>query len=166
MGSWMDSDGLYRQYGVTKAVPTTAGDYLMYGETREIELTIDLTTLTTSPVIQANTTFFGEDTVLIESVEVFTEVAAVGGTSFSVGLVKLDRTTVISNTAFLAAVVIADHNVLGERTVYSAGIATAGANVGTVVADPGYITALAAGTYSAGRVKVRIKYRGVPPITQ
>lgn len=166
MGSYMDGDGLYRQYGTTKAVPTTAGDFSMPGELRVMEVIIDLTTLTTSPVIQANTTIFGEDTCMIEQVETVAETAATGGTSVSVGLVGLDRSTVISNTAFLAAAVIADHDALGEKKIYTASVATAGALVGTVAANPGYITALAAGTYTAGKIKVRIKYRGLPPITQ
>lgn len=165
MGTWMNNDGLYIKYGTTKTTANTGGDYKLFGELREVEVTIDLTTLTTSPVIQNDQIFFPAGMV-IESVETMAEVAGVGGTSVSVGLVAADRTTVISNTAFLAAAVIADHNVLGEKTTYSAGIATAGAYVGTTSATTGYITALAAGTYSAGRLKVRIKYRGLPPITQ
>lgn len=161
----MNNDGLYLEYGTTKTTAETAGDYLSYGDTREIELTIDLTTLTASPVIQSNTTFFGTS-MFIEEVIVDTEVGATGGTSFSVGLVQFDRTTVISNTTFLAATVIADHTTAGQRKSYTTGVATAGAGIGTTVANPGYITALAAGTYTLGKVKVRIKYRGFGLITQ
>lgn len=165
MGTWMDNDGRFLKYGTTKAVPATGGDFLSYGDTREIELDIDLTLLTASPVIQ-NDVIYIPSGVIIESVETDAVAAGVGGTSVSVGLVGFDRTTVASNTGFLAATVIADHNVLGEKTIYSAGIATAGAYVGTVTPSAGYITALAAGTYSAGKLKVRIRYRGVPPITR
>lgn len=165
MGTWMDNDGRFLKYGPTKAVPATGGDFLSYGETREIELDIDLTLLTTSPVIQ-NDVIYIPTGVIVESVETNAIVAATGGTSVSVGLVGFDRTTVASNTGFLAATVIADHDVLGEKKTYTAGVATAGAYVGTVTPSTGYITALAAGTYSAGKLKVRIKYRGVPPITR
>jgi hypothetical protein len=41
-GNWLNQDGLYLQYGVTKAVPEVAGDYLAYGDTREIALTLNL----------------------------------------------------------------------------------------------------------------------------
>lgn len=164
-GNWFNPDGLYVQYGTQKAVPTTTGDYLSYGETREIELTITLATLTTSAVIQAQTTFFPTN-CFIEEVIVDTEVGAVGGTSFSVGLVQLDRATPISTTAFLSAAPIANHTTAGQKFIYTTGVTGVGTSVGTTVANPGYITALCAGTYSAGVVKVRIKYRGIGLITQ
>lgn len=165
MGSYFDTDGLYRQYGPTKAVPTTAGDFLSYGEMRVIEVTIDLTTLTASPVIQANTTFVPAN-AFIEEVNVDTEVGATGGTSFSVGLVQNDRSTVVSNTQFVNALVIASTTTAGQKVVLNAGSTSAGAGIGTTNTNTGYITALAAGTYTAGKVKVRIKYRGFGTITQ
>lgn len=165
-GNWMNSDGLYIQYGTSKATPATAGDYLSYGETREIELTVDLTTLTTSAVIQDNVTFVPTN-CLIEQVEVIADTAATGGTSFSVGLVKLDRSTAVSTTAFVAAMVLASVDAAGEKTILTAGSTYAGTKIGTTVgSDPGYLTALAAGTFTAGVVKVRIKYRGIGTITQ
>lgn len=165
--SWMNNDGLFLQYGTEKAVPTTGGDYCMPGELREIEVQFDLATLTTSPVIvdNTNTTFFPKG-MLIEEVQVVADVAAVGGTSISVGLVNLDRSTVLSNTAFIAALPIANINVAGEKNIVTAGTTYAGAYVGTTSAAPGYITALAAGTFTDGKVTVRIKYRGLTPITQ
>lgn len=41
-GSWYNNDGLNLQYGTQKAVPEIGGDYLVYGETREIETYIPL----------------------------------------------------------------------------------------------------------------------------
>jgi hypothetical protein len=41
-GNWFNQDGLYIQYGTQKAVETVGGDYLVYGETREIEMLIPL----------------------------------------------------------------------------------------------------------------------------
>lgn len=41
-GFWLDPDGRSRQYGTTKAIPEVGGDYLVYGETREIEQLIPL----------------------------------------------------------------------------------------------------------------------------
>lgn len=160
------SMGLYTKYGTEKAVPVTGGDYLAYGDTREIELTIDLTTLTTSPVIQNDVLVFGAPQFFIERVVVDSEVAATGGTSFSVGLVGLDRSTVESNTKFLAAAPIADHTTAGQRKEYVVGVTGVGVGVGGFATNPGFITALAAGTYTAGRVKVRIFYRGLGTITK
>lgn len=41
-GYWVNNDGLSLQYGTQKAVPELGGDYLIYGETREIEQYIPL----------------------------------------------------------------------------------------------------------------------------
>ena len=180
-GSWLDNDGKFRQYGTSKAVPETGGDFLAYGETRIIEVTIDLTTLTTSPQIQSFTTFFpSRNTQLfVEQVVVDTEVVAVGGTSLSVGtgfqtagsITNPPAVTAIANTAFVNALVTASMAGLGQKTVLTGPPAAGGAGtyVGSTSADQtnkNYITALVAGTFSAGRVKVRIFYRGMGTITQ
>lgn len=167
-GNWFNNDGLFVQYGTAKAVPTTAGDYLSLGAWREVELTINLASLTASPVIQANTTIFPTTQVFVESVQVDTEVGATGGTSFSVGLMGMDRATPLSNTAFLSAAPIANHTTAGQLTNYTAGVTGAGTYVGTTINTAGgaYISALAAGTYTLGTVKVRIRYRGIGTITQ
>lgn len=169
-GNWLNNDGLYIQYGTTKAIPEVAGDYLSYGDTREIELTITPSTLTTTPVIQSNTTFFPSN-VFIESITTDVEnVALAGGTSISIGAMNLDRSSVLSNTEFLAAAPIADHTVVGAQKVYTGGVTGAGVGVGTITSfasGGAYITALAAGTYTgAGTLKVRIRYRGIGTITQ
>lgn len=162
VATWLNNDGLYRKFGPLKVVPGTGGEYRTLGDWREIELLITMATLTTTPVIQSDEVFYPLG-MRLQEVEVYTETAAVGGTSFSVGLMSTDRATVtgngLSNTYFLSAVVIADHNATGEKTIYTA---PAAGNLGTGVATPstvpGYITALAAGTYSAGVLKVRIRY--------
>ena len=41
-GNWYNQDGLYLQYGSQKAVPEIGGEYLIYGETREVEQLIPL----------------------------------------------------------------------------------------------------------------------------
>lgn len=172
-GSWMNNDGLYLQFGTSKAVPTVAGDYLTYGELREIELTITPSGLTTSPVIQANTTVIPSG-VFIESVETHVDgTPPAGGTSISIGTMRADRSTTISNTNILNAQVLASHDAAGETNVYTVGTGgagTGGALIGTVTSftdNFAYITALCAGTYTgAGTMKVRIKYRGIGTITQ
>jgi hypothetical protein len=158
--SWMNKDGLFIKYGNELAVPTTGGDYRMPGEFREQEVTINLADLTTSATIVADTTFFPKG-MFIEQVEVVADDAAAGGTSVSVGLVKLDRTTALSTTAFVAALPIASMNADGEKTILTGGATYAGAYVGATSAEPGYITALVAGTFTDGKIKVRIKYRGL-----
>jgi hypothetical protein len=41
-GNWLNYDGLYLQFGTTKAIPEMGGDYLMYGSQRELEVMISL----------------------------------------------------------------------------------------------------------------------------
>jgi hypothetical protein len=41
-GNWLNYDGLYLQYGTTKAIPEVGGDYIVYGSTRELEVLISL----------------------------------------------------------------------------------------------------------------------------
>src|SRR5258705_11534779 len=105
MGFWFDNDGLYRQYGVTKAVPEIGGDYHREGEYRILEYLLDLTTLTPNGtnIIPSNTTFI-QSGIYVESVELVVETAAVGATgTLSIGLIGFDRTTVASATGFVTA---------------------------------------------------------------
>jgi len=162
--AWLDPDGRYLKYGTEKAVPTTGGDFSQPGAFRDLEYTVDLTKLTTTPLIQADTSWVGTG-VFVESVQLDVEVAAVGGTSFSVGLIGNDRSTVASNTGFVNAMVIASLT-QGAQITLAGGSTSAGGYVGTTTPSTGYVTALAAGTFSAGRVKVRIRYRGYGTITQ
>lgn len=169
-GSWLNNDNLYLQYGTQKAVPTTAGDYLSYGEWRDIEFTINLASLSTTPTIIANTTFLGTP-IFLESVQLDVETAATGGTSLSIGTMRLDRATVISNSNIVNASLTATLT-QGNQVTLVGGSATAGTLVGTTVTSSqlpdtsAYITATVAGTFTAGTVKVRLRYRGIGTITQ
>lgn len=172
-GNWLNPDGLYVQYGTSKAVPTTTGDYLSYGETREIELTVTLAnTAAGATTILGNTTFFPSN-VFIEQVEMDVEVAAAGGTSFSVGTVRTDRvTTGTGGTAvdsFISGEVLATVTPAGKKVIYTAGVAHVGSAVGTTTSftDGGvYIALTNTGTFTNGVMKIRIKYRGIGTITQ
>ncbi len=166
--SWLNKDGLYLQYGTEKAIPTTGGDYRNPGEYRDVEFTVNLTGLTSTAVIVPRLeTTFADSGVFIEQVEVVADKAAVGGTSVSIGLIGMDRSTKPANgdTAFVKALAIASINVDGEKNVLSASITGAGDYVGKALPSGGYFTASAAGTFTDGTIRVRVKYRGVPPIT-
>ncbi len=178
-GSWLDNDGRFRQYGTQKATPEVGGDYLAYGDTRVMEITIDLTTLTSSPLVQSYTTFFpaSNTQLFVEQVVVDVEVGATNGTSFSVGtgymtpgtLTNPPAVTAISNTAFVNALITASVDTAGKKIIMTNGSTSAGGYIGTTSADQthkNYITALASGTFNAGKVKVRIFYRGFGTITQ
>lgn len=164
MGTYFDTDGLLRKYGTTKAVPTPAGEYRMPGELREIELRLDISTLTTTSAIVSDQVFFPKGVFLEEVVvEVQTAVATI--TSVSIGLYQSnDRTTAISETAILNAEVLANLNAAGDKITYVKGTANAGSSVGSVpiassAAFTGYLSAKIAGSAGTGILLVRIRYR-------
>lgn len=168
-GNWLNNDNLYLQFGTSKAVPTTMGDYLSYGEWRDLEFTLNLATgsplATAGTYIIGNTTFLGTN-IFLESVNVSVETAAAGGTSVSVGTQRLDRATNISTTNILAAIPTATLVAGYNNTTTTGGL------VGTTITSTqlpdgvAYITATTIGTFTAGSVKVRLRYRGIGNITQ
>lgn len=187
MGSYINPDGLVLQYGPQKTIASNAGEFLEYGETRDMEVSINLANLTTTAIVQDLNTFFPTGTqIFIEQVTVETEVGMVvasGATAFSVGLGYLTSgtyvtvgnasyppITTISDTAFVNGALNATVTTPGQKSVLTTGSTGAGAYIGTTstaTTQVNYITAKSVGgTFSAGLVKVRIRYRGLPPITQ
>ena len=177
-GNWFNNDNLYLEFGTTKATVATAGEYRMLGPQRIAEVDIDISTLTTTAAIQDNNYFFPIGTnIQIDKVEVITQVASATITSLSVGLMKQDRSTTLSDTAFVAALAQADMDAAGETKVLTAGStaagnyvgAVAGAYVGSYATSPtetGYITAKIAGSTGTGKVRVRIFWSAVGTISQ
>lgn len=163
--NWKDPDGLFRQFGTDKAVPETAGEYVSFAGNRVLEILIDLTTLTSTAAIQSNTTFFGggPTVMFIEKVEAVCEADAAGGTSFSVGFIRTDRSTIPAgySTALInAETALADS---GDSITYNEDTTNAGGLIGSAPASataPYYITALSNGTWTTGKVRVRIYYHG------
>lgn len=167
---WNDNDGLIRKFGVTKTTPNTAGEYKTYGGLREIEVKIDLSTLTSSSVIQSYQEFFPKNVYIEEVVlEVMTASTTAGSPTLDVGLVQTDTTTATTpttsswttNSVFIAAEV--DSGVigtLGKKITYTAGTSKAGGGIGLASGQVAYITARAnTSTWSAGNVSVKIRYR-------
>ena len=163
MGSQLNSDGLFVKIGTTKATANRAGEFKTYGALREVELVMDLTTLTSSQVIQSDQEFFPSG-VRIEEVEIVVETAATSGgaPTLDIGLIQTDRSTVTSNTAFTAAVALGTLTPAGAKQVLRQGSTGAGALIGTTTSQVNYICARAnTATYTAGRVVVRIRYMKV-----
>ncbi len=75
-GSWFNQDGLYVQYGTQKAVPEVAGDYLVYGENREIEYLVPLVPMAMGTgglqVPAPPTTFSGTTTAIAAGIQSLT----------------------------------------------------------------------------------------------
>lgn len=200
-GSWQDPDGVYRQYGTTKAIAETTGEFQSLGESRIIETNLDLTTLVlTTPTIISRTCFFplvsatNAQKMLLEAVEVETLtgfVSAGGATGFSMGLTSsLDGTTAITpnagvqivnnllNAQFTTSGQKVTFNFPGASGISGAAVAVAGGgaylgtcptNTNTPVQNNAYLSAFTTGgtgVYTAGLLKVRMKYSFYGQIVQ
>ena len=166
MGTWLNSDGLYIKTGVTEATQNQGGTFHATGSdgSKIVEIEIDLTTLPTTDTLLADNVVIPKGSQIVE-VKTIAEVAAVGGTSVSVGFYNLDRTTIGHATGILSAAPIANYDTVGETTIYSvsavvpAAATGIGGWVGTILPVAQLIYGKRVGTFSAGRLVLQIKYR-------
>jgi hypothetical protein len=184
-GSWTNNDGLYLQFGTSKATAETFGDYQVAGQTRMVEGVINLANLTTSnaTTIVSNTLFFPQgQNLFIEKVELIAEqpMSTTGAPTFTVGLIQDDRATVGTGggaTAFVAAITSNSLSATGTIVSLSAGSASAGSYIGDYNTQwntntsgtnsvGGYITATLGTTTATGLIRIRVFYHGVGTITQ
>jgi len=175
--SYFTNSHLFLKFGTQKAVISPWGDYCMYGPNRVVEGTVDFSTVTAgNTLIVSDVTFFpalASGQLFIEQVEAVAETGLVGGTSISLGLVDSDRSTVPTNygTAFINAGLTATLATAGNKVTYNAGSTGAGNLLGSGAAiqtpitpdlvNSYYITATAAGTFSAGKIRFRIFYHAL-----
>lgn len=187
-GNWLNADGLYLEFGTTKSTIQDMGVYNTHLGSEMVEFGLDLTTLTTSPLILSQTTFFppaggtsgaNSNVWMIEKAELVVDVAATTGTSatLKVGLIQDDRTTVPSNYdhAIINAATQGSMATVGDALLFvgadsiPAGATTGGTLIGTTPAattGPYYITAqTGTGTFTAGKVRVRIYFRAITGAT-
>lgn len=178
--NYLDNFGLYNQYGTDKAFPDNWGEYQAWGPNRIIEGLLDLTgaaystgasTSAAAPTIISNTSFFPampSGKMFIEKIEITAEEAAVGGTSFNLGLIQTDRATIPSGyaTSLIAAEVTATFDTAGKAVTYITGTSKAGALIGTGPTEatgPYYLTSHNTGTFSTGKLRVRIHWHPIIP---
>lgn len=167
MGTYLHSDGVYQKYGTTKATPAIGGEYVTHGGLREIEITLDLTTLTETETIVNDVLLVPK--MRIHEVEIITKTAAATGVAIDVGLIREDRTTELDYDGLLAAFVTASMNTAGENSIIRqavtvpASLAGTGALIGTTLANPGYISAsrTTSTAFTAGVVLIKIRYFAV-----
>lgn len=166
-GNWMNADGLYLEFGTTKPTVDVAGEYKTYGDMREINIRLDLTTLTSTPAIISQNLKFPTG-MRIAQINVISDTAAVGsGATIDLGLQAEDRTTEIDYNGLLAAVALTSFDTVGETVSYTAGVSGAGALVGTSTTSVGYLTAnYNTAAITAGTLDIRIFVYGRGTITQ
>jgi hypothetical protein len=168
MGTWTNSDGLRIKIGASEANVTQGGEYNVTGEYHIVETRFNLTSLGTATALIEPGIIIPKG-VRIEEIEVIASVAATSGgaAALNIGLVRLDNTTAIDEDGLVAALPLANINVLGEKNTLTAGVTSAGALVGTVTTLAGKIVAdYDTAAYTAGQVLVRVKfYAPIPTAT-
>jgi len=161
--AYMDNSGLYVKIGPETAVPSTGGEYKTYAELREIEFTLNFTAAAfpfgaTNYIINDNVFF--PKSVRVQEVETYVETAGVAGTTFDLGLIATDRTTVLAQTGFLAAFPLASFTPAGAKVIATIpGTAFGGTLLGTTTTQTGYICLrVNTSNFTAGTIKIRIRY--------
>lgn len=164
---WNNFDNLYLRYGADKAIVSKAGEYETEGQIREVEVKIDLTTLTeTETVLDPNQVI--PSGVRIAQVEVRCHTAAATGTAIDVGLARrvtagATTLTEVDYNGILAAYATASMDAAGETNTYNVGTGgagTGGALIGATTASTALITASRtdATAFTAGVVYIKIRY--------
>lgn len=164
--TWDNSDNLHIKFGTDRAISTTAGEYKSFGDLRVIEAVVDLTTLTSTSSIIADTTVLPKN-MFVEMVVLDVQTAAIsaGSPTFDLGAIQSDRTTAISSgSGFITAEVYSGVlDTAGKKITYTLGTSKVGAAVGTTTGSTyagALITArVNTSTFSAGKVVVRIYLR-------
>lgn len=158
--TWMNPDGLYKKYGVTKTTGTAGGEYVTTGAMREVEFVIsDMTTLTETETPLSDVVFLPAG-VRIQEIEIVTHTAAATGVAIDLGIIKTDRTTEVDYDGLLAAFPTASMNAAGEKNIITDNTTYDGALVGTTLAFNGYVTCsrTTATAFTAGALRIRIRY--------
>lgn len=159
--AYTNADGLYVKFH--KEIATKGkGGYVVGGDSflHTVELRINAVDLADAEAIQGDGIVIPAGAV-IEQIEVVAETACTssGSATLDLGLIRQDRSTVYDADGLAADIALSSLNVAGEKVTLTAGVATAGALVGTTLANSGLITAsYETAAFTAGVLVVRVRY--------
>src|SRR5262245_417095 len=166
MGSWLNNDGLYIEYGPDEVTVVDGGEFSVYGGLHEVEIDIVMSSLAvTTPKILSDTIQIPKDARIHKVVLIVeTAVTSSGSGTFDFGLIRTDRTTELDYNGFVAALTTANMAVQGaiiefmnDATSTPAGESGDGALVGFTLANTGLLTANAnTAVFQTGLLKARI----------
>ena len=166
--AWMNSDGLYLEYGTEKTSAENAGDFKTFGALRCTTARITLASLSSANSIIADNVIF-PDNARIERVEVVTLTASTGSTAptLNVGFTATSRSTEVDYDGLVAVMLAADMSELGEITTLTAVSTLGGALIGTTTTVPAYLSANNGSTtsFGSGVVDVRVYWHGISTST-
>lgn len=160
--SWYNSDGLYIKYGITEGAVTTGGEFMgEYDGFHVVSVTIPaMTALATTEAIIADDVVIPAGARLWK-VEIIAETAcgSSGSATLDVGLIRTDRTTAYDDDGLIAALALTSIDAAGETNTLTPGVTSAGALLGTTLANNGLITAsYNVAAFNAGKVQIRVFY--------
>lgn len=163
MGTWTNNDGLKIFYGTDEGAAGKAGHLANTdGNKHLVEVRIPaMTALTDSTQNILDDFVVIPKNARIEYVEILTTTAVTSGGSavLDLGLQRLDRSTELDYDGLLADAPLADYNALGEIKRYQVGVTGAGALMGTVLTNPGYLVATYdTAAFTAGAITIRIGF--------
>lgn len=158
--SWLDNGGLFQVYGVDQATTENGGEYRNNGELREIQMKLDLTTLTATNTVPFDNIFVPAGMQLQEViVECLTAATSGGLGTFDVGLIRTDRSTVTAAAGIISAMPLASINAQGKQLILNVGSANVGTLIGTTTANVNMITVrFTTAAFTAGVLVVKLRY--------
>ncbi len=161
--NWFNADGLLVKFGTNEATAGKAGEYgaLHEGNTHVIALRLsDLTVLTDSTQTVLDENVFVPKNARIEWVDIINTTAATGTNAvLDLGLIRRDQTTELDYDGLLADAPRTDWDALGETKHYMVGVTGAGALMGTVLTNSGYLVATYdTAAFTAGAVEIRVGF--------
>lgn len=158
MANWFNNDGLLVKFGVDEATVGNGGEYNFNAE-HMVEFDLDLTTVPAvgTPLIVSDTVTIPNGSV-VTKVEVLVKEVSVGATAnLDLGLIDQDRATAIDLNGLVAAGDDWNGAAVGTTTTYTVGSVEAGALLGTVLTNTGYVTAnYDTAAFTDGTLRVRI----------
>lgn len=164
--AWVNNDGLRVKFGTEEGTSGKGGTLATpaNGGVTVHEWVITATSLTTTPTIIDFDTRIGTG-ARIERVEVISETACTSGGSatLDIGFKRAsDFSTELDHNGLVAALALASINVAGEVNLLTPGVTSAGALIGTDLANTGVLVAsYGTAAFTAGVLKVRV-YTSVP----
>lgn len=165
-GNWNNKDGLYLEFGTSKSAVDVAGEYKTYGDLREVNIRLDLSTLTSTPAVISQNLRFPTGCRIVQ-VTVYSDTAVTGTSgTLDLGFVKEDRTTELDYNGLIAAMTQATMANVGTATTLTAGVSTGGALLGVSNTSVGILTANYNTTALVGTLDIRVFYYGRGTITQ
>lgn len=161
---WVNPDGLVVRFPGDDRI-VHGGEYPGAGTLRTIEVEFDFADIGTTPTLLDYNIIVPSNST-IQEVYLISETAATLATSFDFGLFRLDATTELDHDGLINDVLLANLNVNGEQNVYTAGVAGAGALVGTETTRAGLFSATRTGTVGVGHgiLQVRLYVKDAAPV--